>query len=89
MRQAIEAQRRQAPHAAVPSAPNTQMPQTRSGVIYNTQYGTYIHTLILTHATRGNVCTIRVEELRVAVCDATYGFKKVEISSLNVLTTKT
>ena len=39
MRQAIEAQRRQAPHPAVPSAPNTQMPQTRSGAIYNTQYG--------------------------------------------------
>ena len=39
MRQMIEAQRRQATHPAVPSAPNTQMPQTRSGVIYNTQYG--------------------------------------------------
>ena len=39
MRQAIEAQRRFALSQGEPSAPNTQMPHTRSGAIYNAEYG--------------------------------------------------
>ena len=39
MRQAIEAQRRLALSQGGPSAPNTQMPHTRSGAIYNAEYG--------------------------------------------------